>query len=443
MRMKKLLAILLCVLCFTSFALAEPAKQMQYKLHLSVDNTAFPANIHKDWKAFLEKFSVSGEMCFESLFTKQEKIDGTAHIFVRDKKLLHIEHLGNQQYVSINSHSLGYKIWYFNFHNFYEFMLKPYFFMGLPTQYIALLAYPFGAYKAISNMQQFLAEHIYKAESTEISFEELQTIAQAMSAFFDEEYISYQFMRSLMMESGLFEGLYYDFQSAEEYLETIAMGEGMQVVVEDGVSIYTLAEQEILRIEKTANGKQLHLHMPTGPSGMEYVLDINQTFTENTQNITAKFSIIMDEVESVYYTLEASDLPTATSTENHANIKLATGGDMIGEEKALQFGLDLQKQGENINAILSFIDPASQKKVISLHAEATITDATEAVKERPFVNEDFFSLNDVALKTLKGDLYPYIKSIALPMLLETPIGVLQDILHFLDSSGILSTIFAK
>ncbi len=449
--MQKSISFFLCLLLlFTTILVrADGFKTITYEANFEVDDTAFPETMHsaKDWKSFLEKFSLKGYAHFKNLFDIEEVLEGEADLYLKNKLLLDLNHTGNQQYFWIGSKNIN-NFFAFNAHNYYEFMLKGYFFLGLPTNYIAVLSYPNGAVQAIRNIYNFIAKRFYvdpNDEKTEFSYEELHAIAEEVSSFFDEEYVTQQFIRSAIMDSGVFEMMYYDFQIAPEYLESFAAGESMQVLREGSKTIYQIGEYEILRYDKQPDRDEYRIYLPPSPSGFEYVAEA--IVQKNKQNIDvhARFAIQMEGLDYVAVQMNSTNLPSEKSSKAIGNTIFSISGDTIGQDKSIQFHHEYIKNEDNINIKLRLRDDTTGGYPIGIKINAELKDF-QGEKDPVFFDyrgEDFYSLNDSALKTVKGILLPYIIKAAIPVLMEIPSGVINDVYEYLDQSGILGTLVAK
>lgn len=449
--MKRWISLFLCLLllCSASLTYADGFKTITYEMNFEVDDAAFPESMHsaKDWKTFLEKFSVKGIAHFKDLFRDDEMIEGAADIYLNNKLLLDLLHSGTQQYFSITSKSMD-AYFGFNAHNYYEFMLKGYFFLGLPTHYIALLSYPNGAYQALNNIYKFLAKHFRideKMETNEISYEKLTQIAEEASRFFDEEYISHQFIRTALMDAGVFETMYYDFQVATEYLESFAAGEPMRIEKDGSKYTYRIGEYEIIQYDVQENRREYKLYLPPSPSGYEYRAEAIVEKVNDNYNVDGKFAILMDGADYAAIAVSAKQLPGEQSEEAEGETIFSLSGDALGGTESVVFQHSYAKHNENLNLKLRMRDETTKQFPLGIKINAALSDFSGSVepKYKDAYVGDFFSMNDSALSALKGTLLPYAIKVALPILLETPAKVINDVYNFLDKSGILTTLTAK
>ena len=449
----KILASILLVLIFSvEIAYAHPMNgydYISYKARLEVDEDGFSqmSSNYKDWKEFLEKFSLTGFVQYADLFNKDEIIDTYNKLFINDKLMLDFDVNGNQQFYWVHSDALNQRL-HFNANNYYEFMLKGYFFLNLPTQKIAVLTYPFGLYSAFKPFSDFIKEYIDPIDhDMTIPYAEIQKNISNVKQFLDTNYISYQFFRSATMESGISDIVYYDFTTADEYLASFADGQDMHISVQGNSKIFEIAGYEIIKYTKSEDEFDIKINLPQSLNGIAYVCNINlQKSSNNNYNVDATLSLNMDESEYLRLYANATDLPIGISKKASGDINISVSGDGLGTTENLRFKHNIEDLGDNKYKIkFSYIDPSSNKEIISILAD------TEKVKFRnerrlhkeAYSDEDYFSVNDQSIKNPKEALKVYAKKALIPLLVETPTGVLNDIFDFVDNNGLLSMMLAK
>ena len=89
-----------------------------------------------------------------------------------------------------------------------------------------------------------------------------------------------------------------------------------------------------------------------------------------------------------------------------------------------------------------WLHPETEKPAVTLLYSADVEMKDESVLEdRIYDNQnDFFHLNDTYLEEYKRDFTLPLALTCAPLLMETPSGVLNDILRFCDETGILATL---
>ena len=148
------LAMALCLCLLPTLSVADTylpdgdVTHVDFTLGLQLHADSFPASkAHlSDWEAFLQKIDLRGSMDTLAMLTPQSRVYLNGAIRLNGKDQVPFVYDGYHSYRYLLSPALGNEVLFFQMHNFLEFMLKPYYYMELPTQYLALLLYPEAAY---------------------------------------------------------------------------------------------------------------------------------------------------------------------------------------------------------------------------------------------------------------------------------------------------------
>ena len=147
-----LMALCLCVLPTLSQAdtyLPDgDVTHVDFTLGASLHAANFPeSKAHlSDWETFLSKLDLKGAMDTLAMLTPNSRVYLNGAIRLNGKDQIPFVYDGYHSYRYLISPALNNEILFFQMHNFLEFMLKPYYYMDLPTEYLALLMYPEAAY---------------------------------------------------------------------------------------------------------------------------------------------------------------------------------------------------------------------------------------------------------------------------------------------------------
>lgn len=452
--LKKFICVLLILIVSSQIAIKSvyaivDHNRIEFSTRLEVnDGFSYLTPNHKSWKEFLEKFKLSGYAIYKDLFTVNEQIYMASNIYLNNRFLLDLDYTGNQQFYYIGSNALNEKL-HFNGYNYYEFMLKGYFFLNLPTPKIALLTYPYGLYMAYKPINDFLIHYVDPIkENTTIPYKVLLENISGIKSFFDKQYLSYQITRSATIESGITDLLYYDFSTADQYLTSFAENKDLHINVDGDTKTFEIAGYEIIKYTKNDKENTLSINLPPSPNGISYVATVSSILNSNgNYDLTAHLSLQMDG--SDYFNVKATgtDLPSSTSAVANGNIQFIMSGDGLGKTEELNFSHILSQTKDNkFNFKLSYIEPKNHTEAISMIIDGQkkhIEQKTGMLYKIGFNDEDFFSLNDQSLKSLKNTLKSYIKKVAIPMLIETPDRVIDDLFDLLEANGLLNVLMAK
>ncbi|HNW87347.1 MAG TPA: hypothetical protein PLP25_02005 [Candidatus Limiplasma sp.] len=171
------LAMALCLCLLPTLSLADTflpdgdVTHVDFTLGLQLHADGFPASkAHlSDWETFLNKIDLRGSMDALAMLTPQSRVYLNGAIRLNGKDQVPFVYDGYHSYRYLLSPALGNEVLFFQMHNFLEFMLKPYYYMELPTQYLALLMYPEAAYAIGDEYYSPIAAMIENAKQAAIN----------------------------------------------------------------------------------------------------------------------------------------------------------------------------------------------------------------------------------------------------------------------------------
>lgn len=148
------LLLSLCLLALPALSAADTylpdgeVTHVDFTLATELHADGFPAGSahYADWEAFLKKLDLRGSMDALALLTPTSRVYLNGALRLNGKDQIPFVYDGYHSYRYFISPALDNEVFFFQMHNFLEFMLKPYYYMALPTQYLGLLMYPEAAY---------------------------------------------------------------------------------------------------------------------------------------------------------------------------------------------------------------------------------------------------------------------------------------------------------
>lgn len=171
---RKVLSTLLalCLFALPTLSVADtylpdgPVTHVDFTLGAKVHADGFPqSKAHlADWETFLNKLDVRGSMDALAMLTPDSRVYLNGALRLNGKDQVPFVYDGYHSYRYLTSPALGDEVLFFQMHNFLEFMLKPYYYMELPTQYLGLLMYPEAAYAIGDEYYTPIAEMIEQAK---------------------------------------------------------------------------------------------------------------------------------------------------------------------------------------------------------------------------------------------------------------------------------------
>lgn len=440
--------IILILSTYNISAFASTEKSIDYSVNFSIDEKGFPSDTKniKDWKIVFDKLKLVGNADIKNLFYKEDELIITNNnLLLNDKLLLNFNTNGNQQYFWLTSNSIPPFKPFINMFNFYEFMLKGYFFMGLPTNSIAIIAYPYGAYRAFRPFYNLAYETFYTEKSKTISYEEISEFANKLSSLLDEEHISMQFIRTFFIENGFNDSLYYDLMCFPDYISSTFESQDMEIWVENNKTTYTIADITVFESIKTDEGYSFIMDLPANMSGFTTKMNFDYFKENNAYALKTDLDISIDDLSFFNIAFEGNGLPGKGVFAGEGDFNVSIGGDLYGETNELKFGhswtLDESESKKSLNLSLDYIHPQTNLPCINTNFVCNIKPFEGTFPKGEKLNgDDFFSLNDESLAKYLSILKPYAKRLVAPLLLEFPKGVINDIWDYMENNGILATL---
>ena len=171
------IALTLCLLAPLTSAGADTylpdgeVTHADFSLGLSLHADGFPSSAAHlaDWETFLNKLRLRGSTDILALFTPDSRTYLKGALQLNGKDQIPFVFDGYHSYRYLISPALNNEPIFFQMHNFLEFMLKPYYYMDLPTQYLALLLYPDAAWWIGDSYYTPVAELLANARQAALS----------------------------------------------------------------------------------------------------------------------------------------------------------------------------------------------------------------------------------------------------------------------------------
>ncbi len=186
------LVLALCLAALPALSAADTylpdgeVTHVDFTLATALHPEAFPASkAHlADWAAFLRKLDIKGSMDALAMLTPQSRVYLSGALRLNGDAQIPFVYDGYHSYRYFISPALGNEVLFFQMHNFLEFMLKPYYYMELPTQYLGLLMYPEASYYLGDSFYTPVAEALTAAR--EEAAEQTAATREALLAALDE-----------------------------------------------------------------------------------------------------------------------------------------------------------------------------------------------------------------------------------------------------------------
>lgn len=173
------LGLALCLLLLPTLSRADTylpdgdVTHVDFTLGFRLHADAFPpGKAHlTDWETFLQKVDLRGSMDSLAMLTPTSRVYLNGAIRLNGQDQIPFVYDGYHSYRYLITPALANEVMFFQMHNFLEFMLKPYYYMELPTEYLGLLMYPEAAYAIGDAYYTPLAEMLESAREAALDGE--------------------------------------------------------------------------------------------------------------------------------------------------------------------------------------------------------------------------------------------------------------------------------
>jgi len=439
------LCLVLCLLPVGGLAFngdESPVTRSDFSFRLYVNPDAFPKDgkaHYQDWAELLDKISVKGRVDSQHAFEFENRVYMDAGLYLHDELKIPFDYDSYVTYRYMSSPALDGSFVHFHMDNFFQFMFKGYYFMGLPTQLIGLLMYPEATTHLFGRYEDLLAPVFEGEDSRVIDYDTLYELCQELNLIVqeDESERTYYWFSCLLFDLGLSDMILERLGYLEDWLDYLDPDyQGMTITVEDGNESWVIGETEIL--SKTENG--FTFCMPDY-EGYEYVLAVNYDAA------SVQLGMTMEGADYLTLRIEADSVPDMDATELDGQVTFTLSGDALYEEVApvtlsYSYARDAEALPYNKTLSVSWVHPETGLPAIGFTYEAASEAVTPDVFEEKIyiLRQDFFTLNDSSLKEYQERFLPTLALAAMPFVLEVPAGVISDLYTFMYETGLLAFI---
>ena len=397
------------------------------------------------WEVFLKKISLRGTIDTMDFLQPYSRVYFNGGVYVNDDLRVPFVYDGYHSYRYLVSPAIRNDSLHFQMHNFFEFMLKPYYYMDLPTQYIAFLMYPEASYYIGDSYYTPTAETLAGEGSRNIPYERLYELAETLDLLVldDPHYLRAEtYFLALLIKLNAVDMVLEKLGDLEALLEFLdPEQEGMNIKVTGNQESYVLGETTVFEKKKVGEAVYWTVTLPD-PDGYLISLDYEWIPSARGAMLKGDLNISQDGRESIHILVEGSGLPCEGDTEGRGRLSFTVGGDSFEKETtqtfAFQWDIDDGELPWHLNLQLDWLHPETKKPALSATYAADMKQIKETVfKEGTYPQDDFFNLNDSSLEDYKQRYAPSLALAFLPLILEMPAGVINSIYTFADQTGIL------
>ena len=467
-----IMRIILILLCVTlpcgamaeTAAPAQPVVHADFTLGMNLHADGFPAvDLHvADWEQYLQRISLAGSLDVRNFLKPDNRFYLQSVLRLDDQESipLVVDGYGTNRYLM--TPMLRNEPVKFHMHSYIEFMMKFFYYQGLPMNYVALLTYPETIWYVADQYATVVADAFATARKAAavsegdtttpltytLSYEEMQSLCASLNAIVTED----KNKRVRWVLGALLAELYL----SDITLEAISQLDLLLLLLDPAKQGMTVTETaEGIRCE--IGGREIFRKETAGDTTdivftllFSDTVDASFVYHGQTQDevlsLSAEFSVTDGEDKLIWATAQGDGLPTESALEGVGQLHLSAGGSLIGEELTpqtlqLSWTRSAAELPSTIDYTLDWLHPQTGLPALSLHLSAALQPGDDDVfVDAEYPSDHFFGLNPDKLTEYKQRWMNSIIVYMLPVALSMPTGVIDDVVAFLLDSGILLSI---
>lgn len=461
----RLIALLLCLCLAPTVALGygetpvftDPVTHSDITLKFDLYPDKFPQGVQADlkgWEAFLDKITFRGQLDVQNPLTDKVRAWFDGGVYLREDLVVPFQVDVYFAFRYLQSLALKGESMYFKMENFLEFMMKPRYFMDLPTDYIALLMYPEATLDMRDRFYTPLAELCKGEGDRVVAYDDLYDLCyqwEEMYANDGEDYNKlYFFTTCLLYNLGINYDVYDQIGMMTDYLNFLDTdGQGLIITVKDDVETYTIGEHVVFTRDVNST-RNFTLTLPDAEGNLLTVYsqeEIQDDWDGDNWYLALNITLAPEEEGQepetfLAVTLDMGDIPLRELYQTSGIIRFHAEGTALDEPVSHTFSLlmnrtDVKYPNQAFYNLL-YRHPETQENCFSIQLTTNNSEVRHTVlQERVYPQEDFFHLNDEYLQRIKESYIPSLALSFLPIITEMPAGVINDIIRFAEATDIL------
>lgn len=461
--LKRALAVILCLCLIPVCSLAEeptthtasdsPVYRSDFTLRLGLNADGFPkgtATDYKAWEEYLSKLSLRGVIDTQDMLEEFSRVYFDGGLYLNEKKALPFTYDGYYSFRYIRSPALAGASVHFQMWNFLEFMMKPYYFMELPTQYLALLMYPEASQALGKDYYEPILNSLGGEGTRAIPYETLESLALELDEIYVNDefdcYRLYYYITCLLIDLGASEVTYEKLGCLESWLEWLDPDrEGLQITADGrGGESWVIGGREVFTRSDENGGTHWTLSLPD-EEDYTLVFDWSRAPKEVGADIGASLKILSGDEARVDLSLRLNGLPKDDELEAFGDASYTVGGSALegGEQRfEFRYSRDAQSLPYNMTLGIDWLHPDTGEAALTLVYNAAMEEHDNTILvDRAIDNQDdFFELNESVIEEYKEAFLPTLALGFAPFVVEMPTPVFNDIFNYLNDTGALGII---
>ena len=446
----RVFALVLCLLlpamaAADTYLSQEDAVHVDFTLGLGLHADGFPqSKAHlDDWETFLKRLTLRGSLDGQAFLEPESRVYMEAALRIDGEDKIPFTYDGYHSYRYLVSPMFRNDSIHFQMHNFFDFMLKPYYFMELPTQYLALFLYPNATYFIADSFYTPMADMIAEAKETalakadgeaadvlrfKIPYERLFELCETLDYVTtdDDAFRVYAYFDTLLAELYASYMMTDTLSSLETVLDELDPEEKGMIVREtaDKLTVKLNGEKVFTKTVKD-NVTEIHLELPI-PLDYEMVFDYRRENTGGANDVSALASISYEGDLAVSLSFTGEGLPAEGALAGEGTITAAMNGYVFEEvPDPLTLTFDWSRTAAelpyDLDMTVNWLHPETGQPAFSVYFSGSLSPRDKSVFNDVFYEQnDFFNLNSMYLEEYKERWTPTIGLYLLPVVLEMP-----------------------
>ncbi len=443
--LKKCFALLLvCCLFCPLLASADTVTKADFDLKLEVYPENFPREEEQTAQALkdgLEMLGFSGVCDYNSngyfVLNGQMTTNGKNPVTLGARS--------SNRFIEVSSSLLGEERLCLYMDAYLEFMMKPYNFLGLQTQYLALATCLYATHEPWGFFMAIVNQYCGGEGTRHIETQALQAMAAELYDLVDNNRDMRYWLMAALMDIGLDSTVNDFFYSLPEWIEQCAGDEGLTIQVEGDTSNWILGSSTIATVTHSAQTDSLIITLSDWEG---YAFKFANIITAQDQTLT----LLLDSEEEgtiLDIKLKALGLPNKQKHSGVTKLSASIGGEYVAnpiDEKAtLDWEWDSTGEPEALKATLSWLNKQGQPQ-IALDGFLTLSQGDAQLFN--YTDWDLqsgthlFSIYEETLKELIDKVKGPLVETLIPIYLDLPVSFLETITDWLAQSGIAAAIIS-
>ena len=461
----RLISLLMCLCLLPATALGygetpvyqDPVTHSDMVFQMKLYPEAFPEDTKADllgWQEFLKKLSFRGSLDLQNPLTDKVRAYFDGGLYMEDRLTVPFQVDVYFFFRYMQSRALKGENMFFKMENFLEFMMKPRYFMDLPTDYIALLMYPEATLDMRDRFYTPLAELCAGEGDRVVSYDDLYDLALSWEDMYmndmDDDNKLFFYCTALLYNLGINYDVFEQIGMMTDWLDVLdPEGAGLIIKRSGDTETYTIGEYQVFT-RNVNTTRDFTLSLPN-ENGDVLTFTSEERLGEGWDpdnwymgmNITLAPQEEGEEPETYLdMKLALEGIPLRELFQTSGIVHFNAEGSALEEPVSAIFSLtinrtDVEYPNKEVYNLF-FRHPETQKNCLNFELILNNSEVPCTVlQERIYDNEDFFHLNDEYLQRIKESYIPSLALNFLPVIAEMPAGVINDIIRFAQETDIL------